>query len=88
MVIELRKNNLNLEQQKSLTVYYENQIVGEYFADLVVEEDIIVELKASKNIDENHQAQLLNYLKACNKRYGLLINFGKPKVEIKRMING
>ena len=54
----------------------------------MVEKEIIVELKAMKAIEPIHQAQLMNYLKACQRRYGLLIDFGKPKVEIKRMVNG
>jgi GxxExxY protein len=87
MVIELTKNGLKVEQQKPLNVFYYNNLIGEYFADLYVEDEIIVELKAVKNIDEIHQAQILNYLKACNKKYGLIINFGKSKVEIKRMAN-
>ena len=88
LVIELKKQELIVEQQKSLNVYYDGILVGEYFADLLVENQIIVELKTAKDIDEIHQAQLMNYLKACNKRYGLIINFGKSKIEIKRIIYG
>ena len=69
-------------KQQPLHVFYDNQIVGEYFADL------LVEIKAIKELNEVHQAQLMNYLTACNKRCGLLINFGKPRVEIKRILNG
>ena len=88
LMIELRKSGIKAEQQKSVDVFYDQSLVGEYYADLIVEDEIIVELKAVKNFDNIHQAQLMNYLKACNKRYGLLINFGNPKVEIKRMVNG
>lgn len=88
LMIELRKSGIKAEQQKSVDVFYDQTLVGEYYADLIVEDEIIVELKAVKNFDNNHQAQLMNYLKACNKRYGLLINFGNPKVEIKRVVNG
>jgi GxxExxY protein len=88
LCIELTKTGLNFVSQKPLDVYYDNFLVGEYYADIYVENEIIVELKVSKNLDENHQAQLMNYLKASNKRIGLLINFGKSKIEIKRMLNG
>jgi GxxExxY protein len=62
--------------------------VGEYFADLLVENKIVVELKAVAELNEIHQAQLMNYLVACTKRCGLLINFEKPRIEIKRILNG
>ena len=88
MVIELKKQELIVEQQKSLQVFYEKKIVGEYFCDLFVENEIIVELKTAKIISDVHTAQLLNYLKACKKRVGLIINFANPKVEIKRVLNG
>lgn len=77
-----------VQQQKSLKVYYDDVNVGEYFADLLVESLIIVELKVVKQINNNHQAQLMNYLTASKLRLGLIINFGRPQVEIKRMING
>ena len=85
--IEILKNQLNVVQQCPIKVYYENQVVGDYIADLIINDEIIIELKVAKNIDEIHQAQLLNYLKATRKKLGLIINFGNPKVEIKRMIN-
>lgn len=88
MVIELTKQRLKVEQQKNLSVYYENSIVGVYFCDLFIEQEIIIELKTVRNINEIHKAQLMNYLKACKKRFGLIINFAKPKIEIKRMLNG
>ena len=86
--LEVSKSNLSVLKQQPLHVFYDEQIVGEYFADLIVEGEIIVEIKAIKELNEIHQAQLMNYLVACNKRCGLLINFGKPRVEIKRMLNG
>lgn len=88
MIIELRENELFVEAQKPLQVIYKEQLIGEYFADLFVENKIIVELKAVKQIDNSHKAQLINYLNACNIRYGLILNFGNPKVEIKRLANG
>ena len=68
-------------------MYYENVVVGNYFVDLIVNETIIVELKTAKHIDNNHLAQTLNYLKATGLNLGLIINFGNPKVEIKRVVN-
>ena len=88
MMIELTKQGLKVEQQKNLNVFYENAIVGEYFCDLFIEQEIIVELKTVRCIDDIHKAQLMNYHKACKKRFGLIINFANPKIEIKRMLNG
>ncbi|WP_231491798.1 GxxExxY protein [Pedobacter sp. Leaf170] len=88
MFLEISKMNLNVVKQQSLNVLYDEQIVGEYFADLIVENQVIVEIKAIRELTEIHQAQLMNYLVACNRRCGLLINFGKPRIEIKRMLNG
>lgn len=88
MIIELRENELSVEAQKPLDVKYKGHLIGEYYADLVVEEKIIIELKAAKQIENSHKAQLINYLNACNIRYGLILNFGNSKVEIKRVVNG
>lgn len=85
MRIELIKSNLQVEQQKNIKVYYESEPVGDYFADLLVNNLVIVELKAAESICEEHEAQLLNYLKATNIEVGLLLNFEK-KAEIKRKI--
>ena len=87
MVIELIKRGLSVNQQHSLKVYYDNKVVGDYFADIIVNNEIIVELKTVNSINEIHEAQLLNYLKASNKKLGLIINFYTPKVQIKRMVN-
>ena len=62
--------------------------MGEFVSDIIVESMVLVELKASKTIDDAHLAQCLNYLKATNIRFGLIINFGKPRVEIKRVVLG
>lgn len=83
MVIELQKNGLFVEQQKGIKVYYEDYIVGEYYADLFVENEIIVELKAIENLAKIHEVQTVNYLKGINKEVGLLINFGSS-VNVKR----
>ena len=83
MVIELRKLGLDVIQEARIAVYYDDQVVGEYFADLLVAGAVIVELKAVKRLLPEHEAQLLNYLKATPYEVGLLLNFG-PKPEIKR----
>ena len=83
---ELNKAGVNVRQQFPLKIYYEKVVVGEYFVDLLVE-DIIVELKCSKNIDDSHLAQCLNYLKASKNRLGLIINFGNSRVQVKRVVN-
>ena len=85
MRIELTKSGIPVEQQKNIKVYYESEMVGDYYADLLVKGLVIVELKAVESICEEHEAQLLNYLKATNIEIGLLSNFGK-KPEIKRKI--
>jgi GxxExxY protein len=84
---ELTKSGFCVMQQYPLEVFYEGKVVGEYFADLLVENKIIIELKATKALEDIHLAQILNYLKACNMDFGLLINFGTPRVEIKRVLN-
>ena len=81
---ELRKSGLSVEQQKPIIVRYDGIVVGEYVADLVVEGRVLVELKACKSLDDIHGAQCLNYLVATGFPICLLINFGRPKVEIKR----
>ena len=81
--IELQQMGLNVDSESKICVYYNGQIVGEYFADLLVEDTIVVELKAISAIAEEHKAQLLNYLKATPYEVGLLLNFG-PKPEISR----
>lgn len=85
MLIELRKLGLNAKSQQSIIVYYDEEIVGEYFADIVVEESIILELKATVNLAIAHQIQLMNYLKATEMEVGLLMNFGE-KPEMTRKI--
>ena len=77
LAIELRKSGLKVEQQKNIKVYYETEEVGDYYADLLVEGKVIIELKAAKTIAEDYEAQLVNYLKATTIEVGLLINFGK-----------
>ena len=88
MMIELEKLGVKAKNQFPLKVYYKGIVVGDYIADLFVENSVIVELKSTKNTDGIHKAQVLNYLKASNKQVGLLINFGTPRVTVERIANG
>jgi GxxExxY protein len=83
--IELKKMNLQVEKQKNIKVFYRGYEVGDYYADIIVNNLVIVELKAAESLCEQHEAQLINYLKATNIEVGLLLNFGK-KAEFKRKI--
>ena len=85
MMIELRKLGLTVQRQVPIKVFYEEQLVGEYFADIIVEGNIIVELKATENLCETHEFQLINCLKATELEIGLLLNFGK-KPQFRRKI--
>jgi len=82
---ELEKMRFKVDKQKPITVYYDDLTVGEYFADLIVEDKVIIELKAAEALIEEHELQLINYLKATEIEVGLLLNFGK-KPEIRRKI--
>jgi len=84
LLIELRKRGLRAESQVPLKVSYKGEVVGEYVVDILVEDAVILELKAVEQIQKIHEAQLLNYLKATGVNVGLLINFKHPKAEIKR----
>ena len=85
LLFELTQNRLFVERQNPIKVYYEDKLVGEYFADLIVDNKIILELKAVESLIEEHELQLINYLKATDIEIGLLLNFGK-KPEIRRKI--
>ena len=85
MMIEFRKAGIPAESQSPIEVIYEGEIVGEHAADIIVDNTVIVELKAVKNLADDHHAQLLNYLKATDIEVGLLLNFG-PKPEISRKV--
>ncbi len=82
---ELKKLGLKVEIQKPLYVIYDSVVVGEYFADLLIEDVLIIELKACDGFNEVHKAQCLNYLNSTRLPLCLLINFGRPRVEIKRV---
>jgi len=85
LIIELKKQGLGIKQQDPIKVHYEGEIIGDYVADLIVEDKVIVEVKAVKNLNSVYETQLVNYLKATGNEVGLLINFGN-KIGIKRKI--
>jgi GxxExxY protein len=84
MVIELAKNELIVESEKQLKVFYGGQVVGDFYIDLFVENTVVVELKSVQNLVKEHEVQLVNYLNGLKKEIGLLINFGSSGVEVKR----
>lgn len=86
LFFELKKRGLKAEAQYPITVNYKDEVVGDYFADILVEDSIIVEVKAVDSIQPIHEAQLLNYLKATGITVDLVINFKHPKAEIKRLV--
>jgi len=85
LIIELKKMGFSISQQFNIKVYYDGKIVGDYFADIIVNDSVIVEIKAAEGLREEHKTQLINYLKATDKEVGLLLNFGKTP-EFKRAI--
>jgi len=84
MVIELGRAEIRVEEEKPITVYYDEYVVGKFSADLYVEDIVVVELKSVQNTVKDHEVQLVNYLKGTKKDIGLLINFGPSGVEVKR----
>ena len=85
--IELTESNIGFESQNEIKIEYHGKNVGTHRLDLVIEEKIVVELKAVKELTDSHFAQLISYLKATNLKVGLLLNFSKPTIEIKRIVN-
>ena len=85
MMIDLKKEGLKAVSQSPIKVLYNGYTLGEYFADILVEDEVIVEIKVTKNLAFTHEAQILNYLKATEIEVGLLLNFG-PKPQIKRKV--
>ncbi|MBF8294864.1 MAG: hypothetical protein HW389_1409 [Bacteroidetes bacterium] len=85
LIIELRKQGMIAEQQRRIDVFYDGQRVGEYYADILVDECVVLELKAAETIAPEHEAQLINYLKGTTLEVGLLLNFG-PKPQFARRI--
>ena len=86
LLIELKKEGLKAESQKDITVNYEGEVVGEFKADVLVEDAVIVELKSVRQITQAHEVQLVNYLVATGKPVGLILNFAENKVEVKRKV--
>lgn len=83
LLLEFSRSGITAAAQHPINVYYSNAVIGEYFADILIENKVIVEIKAVKALADEHEAQLLNYLKATDIEVGLLLNFG-PKPEIRR----
>lgn len=86
LVVELQKSGLSVKEEKKIEIFYRRILVGEYFADIVVNNEFIVEVKVVEELASIHTAQLLNYLKATGIKKGLLINFGQTKVTFKRYV--
>ena len=86
MLIELKKAGLNPDSQKPIKVCYDDEIVGDFVADIIVDDTIILELKSVRRVVRAHEVQLVNYLVATGKAVGLLLNFGERKVDVKRKI--
>lgn len=86
LMIELNRAGLRAESQKGIKVYYDDHLVGEFVADILVEDEIIVELKSVRKIAKAHEVQLVNYLVATKKDFGLILNFGENGVDIKRKV--
>ena len=87
LMIELRLKGLKAENQKPVRIFYKGESIGDYIADILVEDKVIVELKAEKEYNPRHEAQLINYLKATKLKVGLLINFGSNECKPKRIVN-
>ena len=87
LALEIRKAGLHVKQQHCVQVKYDGIIVGDFTADLLVHDCVLVELKACKAFDDIHVAQCMNYLRATSLSVCLLINFGSPKVQIKRIVH-
>ena len=87
LLVVLQENGLSAVSQSPIPVRFRNQTVGEFFADILVENRVLVELKATKSIAPEHLSQVINYLKATGLKTGLLINFGNQKLEYRRLNN-
>ena len=85
LLVALREKGIDAASQVPMAVSFHGQNVGEFFADIIVESKVVVEVKAVKRLLPEHSAQVINYLKATGMEVGLLVNFGGPKVEIKRL---
>ena len=86
MIVLLRREGIHATQQAPITVYFYGEVVGDYYADILVEDRIILELKATEKITDVHRAQTLNYLKATGLRLAILLNFGKESLQYERFV--
>lgn len=86
MMVLLQRDDVDAKQQSPVNVYFEGKVVGDYYADILVEDKVVVELKAVEKIADVHRAQTLNYLKATGLRLAVLINFGKDRLEYERLV--
>ncbi len=84
--IELETRRLRVDQQPQIQVFYENRIVGDYIPDLIVEDSVIVEIKAATGLDRVHRQQCINYLRATGYRLCLLLNFGQARLQVERLV--
>lgn len=82
----MERQGLKVEVQKSIQVIYKGEVVGDYLADMIVNNKVVIELKAQKNLHPAHETQIINYLKATGIQVGLLVNFAFPKASIKRYV--
>ena len=87
LLIELKKAGLKTTSQKTIQVFYDDILVGDFVPDLIVEDRVIVELKCVNSLSSTHSAQCINYLKATKLQFCLLVNFGEERAKIKRLIN-
>jgi GxxExxY protein len=87
LLVELTHAGLKAKQQEPINIFYRDALGGQYFADLLVEDSVVIELKIVKSFDDVHTAQCLNYLRATGIKVCLLVNFAKPRVEIKRIVS-
>ena len=86
LLIELRERGLRAENQVPVNVFYKDQTIGKFFVDVLVNDEIILELKTAEQVSQNHMGQALNYLKATNHRLAIILNFGPNRLEFKRMV--
>ena len=87
MMVLLRREGIHAKQQAPITVYFDGEVVGDYYADILVEDKIILELKALEKITDAHRAQTLNYLKATGLHLAILLNFGKERLKYERLVH-
>lgn len=87
LMIQFRNENIKAVQQFPIKVFFKGEVVGEYYSDIIVDDKVILELKAVEYLDDIHKAQIINYLQATDYKIGFLLNFGSKKLEFERFIN-